>query len=276
MAAALRILYRWSVVVVAAMVGPTAFAFGTVDVAMFDYPPIYQAGSDKGVAGDIVVAAFRAMGTEVDVRFLPPARMIKYVAEGKVSCAVGGRVLFDDPAVASEVSVGSLILFVSQTFLYDKRRFPNGLKYSHLSDLRELHIGALSSSGIMGYLQRTGNLRLHGNTTHEGLSRQLQAGRIDLWATVDLTGYHYMRSVFGGEAENFDHTASFNRGDVSFVCSRTRDPNGVYIRQFADGLARIKRDGTFIQIMAKYYGGRSRINPDSLPDDIRRRITGKR
>ena len=107
------------------------------------------------------------------------------------------------------------------------------------------------------------------NTVHEGSAKQLYQGRIDLWAVVDLTGHLYLSRLFAAEADRFERTASFNRGDVSLICSRKRDPDGIYAQKFAEGLARIKKNGTYMQIMAKYYGGARRINPESLTDDMR-------
>ncbi|MBK9393368.1 MAG: hypothetical protein IPN40_05530 [Uliginosibacterium sp.] len=45
--------------------------------------------------------------------------------------------------------------------------------------------------------------------------------------------------------------------------------SGRVVRDFRSGLDRIKKDGTYMQIMAKYYGGAGRINRDALPDDLK-------
>lgn len=240
-----------------------------VDVAAFEYPPIYQNEIDKGVAGDLAVAAFKAADVDAELQFFPVARMIRYVETGLVTCAIGGRVLFEDAQLAPEVRIGSVIHYVTQTFLYDRRRFPEGIRYSDLGQLAHFQIGVLNSSGIMKLLQKSPGLKLAPNTVHEGSAKQLYQGRIDLWAVVDLTGHLYLSRLFAAEADRFERTASFNRGDVSLICSRKRDPDGIYVQKFAEGLARIKKNGTYMQIMAKYYGGARRINPESLTDDMR-------
>lgn len=258
-----------SVAILALGFAMCAGAADRIDLAAFEYPPIYQNSSGKGVAGDLAVAAFKAVDVDADLMFFPAARMIHYVGTGQATCAIGGRVLFEDPKVASGVRIGSVILFVTQTFLYDRRRFPDGIRYAELAQLKDYRIGALHSSGIMKILQKVPGLNLEANTTHDGSARQLYLGRIDLWAIVDLTGHFYMNSLFPGDADRFERTASFNRGDVSLVCSRQRDPDGAYTKKFAEGLARIKKNGTYMQIMAKYYGGMKRINPEALTDDMR-------
>ncbi|WP_319240515.1 transporter substrate-binding domain-containing protein [uncultured Propionivibrio sp.] len=260
----------WLTVVTALTAGHAAAA-DRVELGAFEYPPIYQdaAGPDKGLAIDLALAAFQAVNVEVDLRFYPVARMIHYLETGAVTCAIGGQVLYEDPGVAANVRMGSVILYVLQTFFYDRRRFPDGFADISPDRLRGLGIGALNSSGIMRTLQRMPGLTLIPNTSHEGSARQLVAGRIDLWAIVDLTGQYFLTSLFREESGAYARTAPFNRGDVSLACSRTRDADGHYVGKFAEGLALIKRNGTFRRIMAKYYGGVQRIPSEALPADMR-------
>jgi ABC-type amino acid transport substrate-binding protein len=242
------------------------FAGEKIGIAAFEYPPIYQDARDKGLSGELLIAAFKAVGLDAELHFYPVARMILYVSSGRESCALGGAVLFKDPQVAPAVRVSGPIQRVSQVFLYDRRRFPSGIEYGALAQLRNYQIGVLYSSGIMKYLQESEGLVLSPNTSHEGSARQLQAGRIDLWAVVDLTGHYYMNKYFPDEAKYFEQTSSFNKGDISLVCSRLRDPDGAYLQKFSEGLALIRKNGTYMRIMAKYYGGTQRINPDALPE----------
>lgn len=240
-----------------------------LEIAAFEFPPIYQNSRDKGLSGDIVIAAFKAVDVDAELRFFPPARMILSVSSGQSHCGIGGAVLFEDPETAKNVRIGSVIQYVAQTFLYDRRKYPKGISFGHLGQLQNHTIGVLFSSGIMKLLQKNEELVLSPNSSHEGLAKQLHAGRIDLWATVDLTGHFYLKKHFPEEAGFFEHTMSFNKGDVSLVCSTKTDPDGTYIRRFAEGLNRIKKNGTYLQIMSKYYGGILKINQDALPPDVK-------
>ncbi len=238
-------------------------------VAAFEYPPIYQDTADKGLSGDIVVAAFNAVGIDVDLVFLPVNRMVRAVNSGDAVCGIGGAILFADPAVSANVTVAAPVQYVVQTFLYDARKYPQGIAWKNLADLSGYRIGALGGSGIAKFLGDARGLTLDLNTVHDGSAKQLHAGRVDLWAIVDLTGIMYMRRLFPEEASNYRYTAPFNRGDVSVVFSRRRDPSGAYLAKFREGLAVIKRNGAYLRIMEKYYGGRSAINRAALTDDMR-------
>jgi ABC-type amino acid transport substrate-binding protein len=239
----------------------------TVSIAAFEYPPIYQIGPDKGVSCDLALAAFRAAGVKARISFYPVRRMVAMVANGGVVCGLGGQVLFSGPESVGRVTVAETLQYVRQTFFYDLRRHPGGLDYARLDDFQPFSIGVLGGSGIMRILEQEADLRLSLNTTHEGSARQLQAGRIDLWAVVDITGLKHLRELFGEEADHFKDTRAFNLGDVSIAFSDTRDPDHRYADLFRRGLAAIKKNGEYRRIMSRYYG--PALTSESLTPDMR-------
>jgi ABC-type amino acid transport substrate-binding protein len=240
-----------------------------ITVAAFEYPPIYQNADEKGLAGDIVVEAFKAVNIDTEFQFFPPPRMVKAVVEGQTTCGIGGTILFDSPDFSSKVTVSSKIQYVSQVFVYDYRKFSKGLSFNTLADMANYKIGVLLHSGIFKFLEKTKELKIDSNYSHDGSARQLQNGRIDVWAIVDLTGIMYMKKLFPNEADNYKYTKAFNRGDVSVVFSKIQDPNNLYNTKFKQGLAIIKKNGTYMKIMAKYYGGLEKINSEALTDDMK-------
>lgn len=235
-----------------------------ITLAAFEFPPIYQNASTKGLSGDIVVAAFKAVDIDVELKFFPVARMIRAVAEGEVLGAIGGKVLFEEPEVDGRVSFSEVVQYVSQVFIYDTRRYPQGVSFKTLDDVAAYRIGVLDKSGIHRILEKHGGLRLEVNRVHEGLARQLQAGRVDLWATVDLTGLMHLQALFPSEYSHFRYTRPYNKGDVTMVFSKARDADGAYAAKFRKGLDLLRRNGDYEAIMARYYGGRESINRDSL------------
>lgn len=238
-------------------------------VAAFEYPPIYQNAKDKGLSGDIVVAAFKAVGVDVDMQFYPVSRMVTTVSDGQAVCGIGGAVLFAAPEIARNVTVGSTIQYVSQTFLYNAKKYPDGIAYASLADMAKYRVGVLRGSGIMKFLEKTKELKFDTNTTHDGTARQLRLGRIDVWAIVDITGAMYMKRLFPDEASDYKHTKAFMLGDVSVVFSKKLDPDNVYNKKFQEGLAAIKKNGVYLRIMAKYYGGETAINKEAMTEDMR-------
>lgn len=256
-------------IVIMTMLAGSLAANDKIVVAAFAYPPIYQNAVDKGLAGDLVAAAFEAVGIDTEFQFFPPARMVTTVADGKATCGIGGAALFAAPEVASKVTVSSIVQYVSQVFLYNSKKYPSGLSYTNLAELAKYNIGVLFSSGIHKFLTNTKELKLDTNPSHDGTAKQLQLGRIDLWAIVDLTGIMYMTKLFPAEVADYKYTKPFNRGDVSVVFSKAMDPNDSYNTKFKQGLAAIKKNGTYMKIMIKYYGSAANINKDALTDDMK-------
>lgn len=241
----------------------------SVVVGAFEYPPVYQDAPNPGLACEIVLAAFDAADVDARLEFLPVLRMIQSLAKGNVPCAIGGEVLFREDHVRPAVSLSAPFMFVLQTFIFDSSRFPDGVAYSSLEDLRHLRIGVLNGSGVMRYLSEPAVLSLDKNVSHEGSAKQLRSGRIDLWGIVDLTGMLFLQTLFPDEASRFSAAKPFNRGDISLAVSNLADPDAHLLRAFETGLAAIKANGKYLDIMAKYYGSPSKINPEALSDDVK-------
>jgi ABC-type amino acid transport substrate-binding protein len=240
-----------------------------ITVAAFNYPPIYQDDVDKGLSCDLVIEAFKAVDIDVDLQFFPVKRMVENVSSGKTVCGIGGNILFSTPGIAEHITLSEPIQYVSQVFIYNKKKYPAGINFSNITDMKNYSIGVLNGSGAMNFLENYKELNLITNVTHSGSAKQLQIGRIDVWAIVDLTGIMYIKKLFPAEYMDYNHTKSFNIGDVSVAFSKKMDPNNTYNKKFKDGLNIIKKNGTYINIMAKYYGGKSAINKEALTADMR-------
>lgn len=241
-----------------------------ITVLAFNYPPIYQQEDDKGLACEIVIEAFKAADVTVELQFLPVTRMVSEVSSGRAVCGIGGKVLFSDSDVAGKVTISEPIMYVAQGFLYNSRRYPEGITYSKLPELDKYAIGVLSGSGIMRFLQASdAKLHLVPNVSHSGTAKQLHAERVDLWAIVDLTGKMYMKKLFPETYNDYVFAGAFHYGDVSVVFSKSNDPEHIYYDKFTKGLRTIKKNGTYARIFTKYYGADCSVDKQVLADDMR-------
>lgn len=249
---------------------PAAYAQSeSIVLETFEYPPIYQNSTKPGLACELVIAAFQASETAVQLSFVPVKRMISDVASGTVIAGIGGQILFEEPGIQNRVRYSAEVMYVVQTFMYDSRHFPGGLAYRSLEELAQYRIGVLNGSGIMRFLENSDRISLIPNSIHEGSAKQLYHDRIDLWAIVDLTGAMYMKQLYPLEQRFYRFTKPYNLGDVSVVFSAAADPEGLWQRRFEEGLAHIKQNGTYLHIMADYYGGMEHVPPEALVNDIR-------
>ena len=206
----LRLQFFWKVLFTLLLLlnaGTLVAANEKIIVAAFEYPPIYQNNEkDKGVSGDIVVEAFKAVNVDAVLEFFPAPRMVRIVDSGHTVCGIGGAILFSAPDVAANTRVSSKIQYVLQTFLYDSRRYPKGIKYERLEDMYKYKIGVLNGSGIMRLLKQVPNLNIVVNTKHKNTAKQLYIGRVDVWAIVDLTGLYFMRQLYPAEVKFYKTT----------------------------------------------------------------------
>lgn len=242
-----------------------------ITIATYDYPPLLEDRADKGLTGDLVVAAFKAAGMDAELRFYPVARMADRVSQDQVVGAVGAIEIFQAPEVRRSIRSMEMIHYVPTVFFYDDRKYPEGITFKTLDDMQKYRIGALNASGVFRFLTLAGGLTLEPAVANESSAQQLALRRIDLWAASDLAGQATLQTLFPGEITHYPHTRAFNVGEIFVAFSRKLDPDGEIGRRFRSGLATIKADGTYMNIMAKYYGGKSRINAEALPQDMRRR-----
>jgi len=242
----------------------------TIEIQAFEYPPYYvNAEIDGGLSCEIVMEAFRAAGIDSNIEFFPVRRMIERATSESIVCSIGGEILFEELVRRDAVTLSKPIQYVVQSFMYDTRRFPRGIDYANLRDMSAYRIGVLDGSGIMRFLQGTPGLRLITNTIHDGLAKQLESGRFDTWAVTDLTGMMYIKKYFPDEAKYYAFTKAYNLGDISVAFNRENGKADYYQRKFTEGLEAIKKNGTYMGLMAKYYGSVEAINPAALADDMR-------
>ena len=251
------------------LVAVSAIQAETVTVAAFEFPPFYQDGPTKGLSCDLVAAAFEAVKVQTEFRFLPPGRMVQFLTKGETVCGLGAQALFASPEIAPSVQSVTEINPVSLVFFYDGQRFPNGFDWSNPASLANQPIGVLANNGIGRSLEKNPGYSLVPNQSHDGTARQLRTGRIYLWAVVDLTGLDYIRQLFPDETSRFQYSPPFERGSIALAFSRKSDPDGLIAARFREGLALIKKNGSYLRILAEYYGGKERINRESLPEDLR-------
>ncbi|MCD1654861.1 transporter substrate-binding domain-containing protein [Treponema zuelzerae] len=235
----------------------------------FEYPPIYQNEENPGVACEIALAAFKEADIEAVLSFLPVKRMIASLSAGEAHAAIGGRILFKHELTSGTVAPSNTIMHVLQTFIYDTRRFPEGLNYSSLTELSPYRIGVLNGSGIMEFLKKESALTLIPNTIHEGSARQLYHGWIDLWAIVDLTGLAYIRNLYPAENKSFKaYSLPYEIGDITVFFSAKQDPEGILNASFTEGFKKILSNGTYLKILQSYYGETSSIPEEALAPEL--------
>jgi polar amino acid transport system substrate-binding protein len=228
-----------------------AAAQNTLRVMTIEYPPFYQdIEGRQGIACDILREALKAENIQVEYVFMPPMRMLRGIGETVTLSGSGGilREKYGDLAISES------LLEVRQVFLYDGRKHADGVDFETVSALTGYLIGVLEKSGTEEYLRSFAGLRLVPNSGNEGLARQLEGGRIDLWATVDIAGYMTLSDLFPAERAFFKATKAFQESGINVIIPLKVESETHYGKLINAGLDTIRKNGTYRKILEGYLG----------------------
>ena len=185
----------------------------SIRIACVEYPP-FTFKDGTGSSADMLVEIFDKMGYDITVVVKPLGRAIRLVNEGRIEAAR----LF--PQTDPKVTVAIPIQYSSAVFMYKKSRFPDGLKFSSFSELRDLKIGALSNSNwSIELFQKSAGLNLDFAPDSEMNIRKLYAERIDLLPIIHITALSLMESFFPDRKEEFALSEVFHITPVCLIFS---------------------------------------------------------
>ena len=216
----------------------------TIRIASLEHSPVFFKNG-TGAGTDMLTELLDKMGYDIVIELYPLGRAINMVNAGEIECA------FLYPQTDLTVTVPITIYYSAINFVYKKSRFPDGVSYNELSDLRSYKIGALTNSKwSIKLLQEGAGLKLDFAPTYEQNIRKLYAERIDFLPLVDVTFLPLLESVFPDKIEEFEQTEPFSITSYCLIFSKKYPGNNTVIDDVRRKLAEIDmRD-----ILQKHYG----------------------
>jgi len=248
-----------------------AFASENITMAVIDSPPYYIAhpgpGEKRGVAIDLTTEVWQAMDVDVSFRFIPMARAVWSVIEQRNTAMLGTPQWFAKENKAHLIEAVDLLI-IRFLFFYKKDRFPDGLSYDQLHELKQYRIGNVRGSSTLPLFQRAGlNLELVGEV--EQNFKKLYADRIDLAVGVDLSGWAILQKLYPSSIHQFSTIKKpFFSAYVSAVFLKEQTD---LIQKFRNGLEKILGNGTYQRIIKEYYG-RDLVLEDIVPENLHDKI----
>ncbi|MBI5550822.1 MAG: transporter substrate-binding domain-containing protein [Desulfobacterales bacterium] len=252
----------------------SAFASKPIKVSSTIHPsfsqPDVMPGLGNGVLNDITVQAFKAVDTEIQIEFIPMARIVWSLTESDYDAMLGTINWFTKEKKDHLVEAVDL-LTANIVFFYKTERFPDGIAYEQLSDLRKYKVGSIRGSSTIPLLEKAG-IPTELVAELDQNFKKLDAGHIDLTVAIDLTGRNIIKRLFPDSANNF----SFVKKPVISIMTSMAFPKGQNgpLQLFRKGLDIILANGTFYKIIERYYGKDYRFE-DILPQDIYRKMKKK-
>lgn len=229
----------------------------SIDVVTFDYPPLMGKNdiSDSGVLVEIVAAAFKESGIDVNVSYVPVKRAINSLEEGKALFMIGLLDYFSQDA-QKHLKTFPLLLIDFDIF-YLKSRFPNSFKYTDIHELSSYSIGVLLNGSTDLYGRKMG-LKVDGVASLEQVFRKLISKRNEICVSNDLAGLHEIARHFPEQKDKiaFNSEKPFLSLMSLGIFNKKHSEYKAMAEKFAAGHRKILKNGKWLSIVKKYYGNR--------------------
>lgn len=225
-------------------------AQNTIKMATGEYEPYTSSEmSGGGFFTEIVTAACEEVNVKVEYDFYPWKRCEKLLETGGVFAIF--------PYVKTEEREKNFLFTDVVThstgkFFYLKSKFPSGIKYTDLKDLKKYTIG-----GTLGYwyedLFKKNNLNVEYVSEDLLNIKKLEQGRIDLIVADELMGWRLIQSTFKNKQNEFATLEKpLNQSDFFMMVSKKYPNSNSILKKINDGLAIIKKNGVYKKILKKY------------------------
>ncbi len=241
---------------------PFSFA-EEVEILTSEYQP-YSGVSGPAMGCELINAALLKEGITVKWTILPQERQ-------KVMVAAGTNIaMAQSPLVISQAEKPDFILndnpylFLSVVAFYPKAKYPSGLGLKSIADLKGKTVGAVRGTGSVALLQNAG-AKLDLADDKDILMNKMVSGRYDIAVIADLTGLYSLKAL--NKINEYAYEPLYN-SPLDLIFSKKNPASEDLRKKYNSGLAKIKADGTFMKILAKFYPN-GQINKDTLPKDLK-------
>ena len=252
----------------------TALYAEPVKVSTVNYPPyVSETPYEKighGLMADITTTMFERAGYQADMVYLPHKRSSLTFITGRYPFTVNSvKILLAaglQPEQFESISLG----YYNAYFYYLKSHLRKELTWKTYSDLKEYSVCVTFGSYATEPLRKAEVLVDDANTSYSCMEKLL-LGRNDIWGSIDLTANFLMKKyhpeLIGDFVPATPPKDSFGARDelvLSYLVS-----NSFAVQMAVDlnrAFAKMKKDGTLITIMKRYWG--DHVPKNVLPSDM--------
>lgn len=216
----------------------------TLTLAVGEWAP-YTSKADSGarVAQVIVAESLKLAGIEASFAYVPWKRAYNKTLDGKYDATFPWYRTAERESVF--VFPDTPLLRESYVFFHLKE---TPVQWESWEDLKRLKIGVQASDFTETLLKEKG-LKVETLTDNAANFKKLMAGRIDIYPTALLVGYHTVQSLFGPEkaARLTHHPKPLKSDEMYIMFSKKAGP--AMAERFARGFAILKASGRYDAIM---------------------------
>ncbi|MDC0254658.1 transporter substrate-binding domain-containing protein [Bacteriovoracales bacterium] len=220
----------------------------TVNLATDHWPPFY---SDKlkggGILAEIAKEAFKEVGEELKINYLPWKRAEQLSAEGKYDGLFG--CWFSEKR--AKVFNFPKPIYKSQTFLfkYGDKKF----NYNELKDLKGLTVGVMRGYQYSKGFDKAGFFKKEAVNKHTQLFSKLKLGRIDLFVASKVVAFYNLKKEMPKDYKNYKTlNPPIASADLYIGFSKKVKRNKLLVELFNSGLSKIKKNGKYNKILVRH------------------------
>ncbi|WP_031479868.1 substrate-binding periplasmic protein [Maridesulfovibrio frigidus] len=244
-----------------------AFAHAEVNISSVIYPPIISKqvipGLGYGILRDITTESFKAVAVKVNYDLLPMARNVWSVVQEQDSICLGSIEWFKEQEKDVIVDHVEIINLTFKAF-YKKSRFPHRITFDSLDELRKYTFGNVRGSSSQ---QTFDNAKIKTDLVRniQLNFKKLNLGRFDFAISLDVTGNYLIRKLFPNRVSEFAKIEKpLLKATLSLIILKEQSR---LKEHFMEGLSIIAKNGTYYNILKKYYG-EDEIPKGTIPKSI--------
>lgn len=239
-------LFLFLIFIVVNLINTGVLSAKTITGVQDSWAPFSMPGEERGIAVDIVTAAFETQGYDLNFKLMPFARAIHEVKKSRVDVLV---------ATWYTEERASYLEF-SNPYFYNKVKFiklkGDPFEYFGMESLRGRNIGIVRSYGYGD--EFLSSLLFRRDPVSDTLSnlKKLIAGRIDLTLEEPIVA-SFLMTENGLDPDLFEVSEnSLSVNALHITMSKSHPEASQLIHDFNLGLREIKKNGTYWEILVKY------------------------
>ncbi|SMF35704.1 substrate-binding periplasmic protein [Desulfovibrio gilichinskyi] len=244
-----------------------AFPSPAIRISSVVYPPITSekvlTGLGYGMCIDIVTEAFKAVSVGVDYDLLPMSRNVWSIIRLNDDACLGTMGWFRKAEAEKLVDYVDVVNLNFMGF-YRKSSFPGGVSFNYLDELKDYRFGSVRGSGSQKTLEAA---KLKVDFAHDIrlVFLKLNARRTDFAVAFRVTGNYLIKKLFPNNVADYAYMEKpLLKAPISLIFLKDKVK---LKKRFLDGLKIIAKNGTYHNILVRYYGDAG-IPDGTIPDFI--------
>lgn len=233
---------------------PTETAVSQILLVSGDWAPyVYETPDDHSPIVAIVIAAFQEVGMTPKIAYYPWKRAEDITLQGTAFAAFPYAFT---PERAKDFDFSDPLYISQSRIFYNTQIHPDGIPFETLEDLRGYTVGGLLGGWYEPIFAEVGLKTEYTDSIQANIDK-LALGRIDVFVEEANAGWFTIRELYPDKVDQFATVAKpveapGFESDLRLLVSRTYPHSAELLAQFNTGLAAIRANGKYKEILEQY------------------------